>query len=209
MICVGNLTVGGAGKTPVALALAALLRRAGHQPIFVSRGYGGSAKGPLRVDAGVDRAAKVGDEALLLVQSAPTVVGRDRAAAIRLAEQEGSCIILDDGLQNPHIAPNCKLLVVDAAAGFGNGYVLPAGPLRESLQQALPRIDAVIMVGEGAAPADFQGKPVFRARLMPQLPRDFLPQRNYFAFAGIGRPEKFYTTAREAGDEAGGDAGFP
>lgn len=201
VICVGNVTAGGSGKTPTALALAALLQQRGHKPVFVTRGYGGAQRGPLRVDAAHHSAEDVGDEALLLLRQAPVWIGRDRAAAIREAEKNASHIILDDGLQNPHIAPDLSLLVMDGAAGLGNGHMIPAGPLREPLAEALRRVAAVLVVGDGPA-GDWEktcAKPVLRARLQPVIPADFPRDEKFLAFAGIGRPEKFYALCRKEG----------
>ena len=195
-ICVGNIVAGGAGKTPVALALAALLQQAGHRPVFVTRGYGGSEAGPLQV-ATNHAAAAVGDEALLLAQAAPVIIGRDRAAALRLAETlRPSHVILDDGLQNPHVRARLNLLVIDQA-GFGNGCVIPAGPLRETPAAAVRRVDAVIVIGDGTSLSI--NRPVLTAQLLPQLPDDFPRDQSFLAFAGIGRPAKFFNTARQAG----------
>ena len=140
VICIGNLVVGGAGKTPTALALAHLLQRQGQKPVFVMRGYGGNVEGPLQVDPESHSARDVGDEALLLSCSAPVWIGRDRAAAIKAAEKQASHIILDDGLQNPHIAPHLSLLVIDGAIGVGNGQVMPAGASQRNIGKSrLPR----------------------------------------------------------------------
>jgi tetraacyldisaccharide 4'-kinase len=191
VICVGNIVAGGAGKTPAAMAIAQLLRDNGKTPVFVTRGYGGKEAGPLRVDPlkhGVD---DVGDEALLLARMAPTWIGRDRAAAIREAEPNGSHIILDDGLQNPNIQPDISFLVIGGETGLGNGCLIPAGPLRETLEDALKRVTAVILVGAHDA-QNITARvscPVLRAELKPVLPPDFPRRDKFFAFAGIGRPQ--------------------
>ena len=200
VICVGNAVAGGAGKTPVALALARMLFEEGFKPVFVTRGYGGSGD-VTYVDPARHTYEDVGDEALLLAQTAPTWAGRDRVAAIRQAETNGSVIIMDDGLQNPHVKPALSLLVVDGEAGIGNGHIIPAGPLRESFAAALDRAAALIILGDRdqqnlAARTEL---PVFRARLQPDLPRGFARDGKFVAFAGIGRPEKFYATARTLG----------
>ena len=200
VICIGNVVAGGAGKTPTALALAALLKKQGANPVFVSRGYGGTEAGPLRVDLESHTAQEVGDEALLLAAKAPCWIGHGRAAAVRAAEPHASHIILDDGLQNPTVAPSISLLVIDGETELGNGRLIPAGPLRETLEDALRRVSAVVIIGE-----DQQNitprltKPIVNASLQPRLPDGFPRQRDYFAFAGIGRPEKFYALCREAG----------
>ncbi len=202
VICVGNIVAGGAGKTPTCLALYKLLHRQKPQQriVFVTRGYGGTEKGPLRVDPKTHTAQDVGDEALLLARAAPCWIGCDRAAVIREAEKEADLIIMDDGMQNPHVAPTKTLLVVDGAVGFGNKQLIPAGPLRETLNDAFPRIDGIVMIGEDAHhTASYLGKPVVNATLKPGLSTAFLANPRVLAFAGIGRPSKFYTSCREAG----------
>jgi len=210
VICVGNIVAGGAGKTPVALAIAELLKRQGGKPVFVSRGYGGNERGPLFVDPDTHSFHDVGDEALLLARAAPCWIGRDRAAAVKTAEAIASHIILDDGLQNPTVQPSFSLLVIDGATGLGNGKVIPAGPLRESLHDALKRVDVVVMIGEDKQKlvAHIQ-KPVLGAHVITRLPSDFPQDREFFAFAGIGRPEKFFDSCREAGLTLNGTRPFP
>jgi tetraacyldisaccharide 4'-kinase len=185
VVCVGNLVAGGAGKTPVALDLA---ERLGAQ--VVTRGYGGRLAGPVRVSAQDYR--EVGDEPLLLARIAPTWVARDRAAGIRAAVAAGArLVVLDDGFQNPSVAKDLSLLVLD---GLGNGRVIPAGPLREPLADALRRADAIVLMsGDVAATC-----PILRARLAPVNAEAFAG-RKVVALAGIGRPEKFFATLEEAG----------
>lgn len=201
VICVGNIVAGGAGKTPTAMSLARLIIQQGGAPIFVTRGYGGKQKGPLRVDLKQHTSRDVGDESILLAQIAPCWIGRDRAVAIQMAEKENPThIILDDGLQNPKIAPDISLLVVDGVVGFGNRLLIPAGPLRETLHDAFSRISAIVMIGEDSKQvATCLGKPILRARLHPLLAGDILKNEPVLAFAGIGRPAKFYASCREAG----------
>jgi len=203
VICIGNMTVGGTGKTPLALTLAGRLVGQGEKLHFLSRGYGGSEKGPLRVDPGKHSAEKVGDEPLLLAAIAPTWVSADRAEGAAAAVRDGaSLIMMDDGLQNPTLEKDFSILVIDAAAGLGNGRLIPAGPLRERMDDALSRVGAVIIIGRGhaadrlAARARARAIPAFRAilRAAPAPELDGLP---VLAFAGIGRPEKFYATLRE------------
>ncbi len=203
VICVGNLTVGGAGKTPTALWLGRFVRERGGHPAYLSRGYGGSERGPLLVDPDRHDAAAVGDEPLLLSAVAPTWIGADRVASAKAAVAAGAdCLILDDGFQNPHLAKTFSLIVVDAAAGFGNGRVIPAGPCREPLAAGLRRADAVVLIG-----ADRHGLkkrlsphlPVASARLVPHADAARLAGRDVVAFAGIGRPEKFFDTLAEVG----------
>src|SRR5882724_8223709 len=149
VICVGNLTAGGSGKTPIAIAIAETLRARGHSPYFLTCGYGGSTSGPALASRG-HSAAVMGDEALLLARAAPTIVARDRAAGARLAKEKGATVVvMDDGHQNFTLRKNLSLVVVDAQSGFGNGLQIPAGPLREPVGQGLARADAVILMEQG------------------------------------------------------------
>src|SRR5258706_7763352 len=149
VLCVGNLTAGGSGKTPIAIAIADMLRAKGHKPFFLTRGYGGSEHGPALASRG-HSAAVMGDEALLLARAAPTIVARDRAAGARLAIEKGAtALVMDDGHQNFALRKSLSLVVVDAETGFGNGFQIPAGPLREPVPQGLARADAAILVGPG------------------------------------------------------------
>jgi tetraacyldisaccharide 4'-kinase len=210
VICVGNIVAGGAGKTPTAMAIASFLQQTGKSPVFATRGYGGSEHGPTRVDPARHSAHDVGDEALLLARLAPTWIARDRTAAIRMAERTGSHVILDDGLQNPNIEPDISFLVIDGESGFGNERIIPAGPLREPVEDALKRVAAVILVGTDAHNIVARVTcPVIRAALHPALPPDFPVLQKFFAFAGIGRPMKFYATCREAGLNLTGAEDFP
>lgn len=205
VICVGNIVAGGAGKTPVALAIAKKLTERGRAVHFLTRGYGGTITGkiPVRVDSGRHPAAEVGDEALLLARLAPTWVCPDRAAAARAAVAAGAqIIVMDDGYQNPGLKKDFSLLVVDGDYGFGNGRLLPAGPLREPVERGLERAGAVAVIGGGgAARADIieriqkAGKAVIRGHLSPDQEEEaVLGGRKVVAFAGIGRPEKFFDT---------------
>lgn len=207
VICVGNFTLGGTGKTPTAIALAEMLRAAGWRPFFLSRGYGGSEAGPKLVDAHADVAAQVGDEPLLLARVAPTVIARDRVAGAQFACAQGAdVIVMDDGLQNGSLAKDFSLAVVDGRRGIGNAHVFPAGPLRAPLTAQLARTNALLVVGDGTgaqdviASAKARNLPVFHARLMPDASAVAdLKARKVLAFAGIGDPEKFFASAVEAG----------
>ncbi len=207
VLCVGNFTVGGTGKTPVVLALTRMLRARGLHPAMLSRGFGRDAQDLLKVDPLRHGARDVGDEPLLLAEMAPTYVAADRLAAAAAAISEGAdVLVMDDGLQNPGLVKTLSFAVVDAAVGFGNGCVLPAGPLRASLHDQWPLIAAVILVGAGgegvAQMARAQGKSVLRANLRPDAAAVAgLTGRKLLAFAGIGRPEKFFTTLREVGGD--------
>lgn len=214
VVCVGNLVAGGAGKTPVTLALADWLTARGIAVHVVSRGYGGSAAGPLRVDPAIHDAGKVGDEALLLAARAPVWVARDRAAGVAAAAASGAkAVLLDDGFQNPAVAKRLALLVVDADYGFGNGRVMPAGPLRENLCRGLARADAVVLLaadGERCSRpvAGLGARPVVPAVLTPLAGERFAGRR-VLAFAGIARPAKFFATLRRVGAELVATRGFP
>lgn len=207
VICVGNFVAGGAGKTPTAMALAALLARRGETPFVLMRGYGGSLKGPVEVDPAHHSAHAVGDEPLLMARHARTIIARARPEGAALARALGaSLIVMDDGLQNPALAKRLRLAVVDGASGVGNGYCLPAGPLRAPLDEQMAFTDAIVVVGPGAAGqavarrALARGLPVLEARLEPaRQARDRLKGARVVAVSGIGRPEKFAATLREAG----------
>jgi tetraacyldisaccharide 4'-kinase len=212
VICVGNLTVGGAGKTPVALALAERLLVRGERPHFVTRGYGGRARGPLRVDPARHECALVGDEALLLAAVAPTWLARDRLAGARAAAGAGAgLVILDDGFQNPWLTPDVALLVVDGDYGFGNQRLLPAGPLREPVADGLSRATAVLRIGADRVGIDRllpSELPCLAADLRPAPTAPAVAGRRVLAFAGIARPEKLFTTLSAAGAELVGCEAF-
>ena len=202
VICVGNLTAGGAGKTPTVIDVLTRLTERGVAVHAVSRGYRGSERGPLLVEIGAHSAAQVGDEPLLLAAHAPTWVAKDRAAGVRAAVKAGAgAVVLDDGHQNPSVVKDLSLVVVDAGYGFGNGRVLPAGPLRETIADGMARADAAVLIGTPPEPwpESFHGKPVLRAALKARFSGISLDGVRVFAFAGIGRPEKFFDTVREQG----------
>lgn len=210
VIILGNITAGGSGKTPAAIAIAQMLQTAGHKPVFVTRGYLGSVTEPTQVDLTHHSFREVGDEALLLAKIAPCWIGRNRAATVKAAEPHATHIILDDGLQNPTIKGDCNFLVIDGAVGFGNGHLIPAGPLRESLAEALPRLQGCILIGDDVTNLAPQiTKPIFKASLQTLLPPDFSQAESYLAFAGIGRPEKFYQSCRAAGLNISATQDFP
>ncbi len=207
VICVGNISAGGTGKTPIAIAIADAVIARGRNPFFLTRGYGGRLKGPLVVSRS-HRARDVGDEPLLLSRKAATVVARNRAEGAELAAERGAdVIIMDDGHQNFSLAKDLSLIVVDGARGFGNGLVLPAGPLREPAPQGLARADAVILSGEAtpSLPA-FEGL-VLRAHIGPAATENWRGRR-VLAFAGIGQPENFFASLRALGAEVAGAVRF-
>jgi tetraacyldisaccharide 4'-kinase len=215
VVCVGNLVAGGAGKTPVTLALASDLAARDRAVHIVTRGYGGYLGGPVPVDPTRHDAAAVGDEALLLAPRAPCWVARDRSAGVRAAVAAGAeIVVLDDGFQNPTVTMTLSLVVIDAAYGLGNRRVIPAGPLRESLTRGLARADAVVLLAAGPARSDVDwvgigdGLPVLRAALTP-VAGERLAGERLFAFAGIGRPEKFFATLRGLGAVLVGTRAFP
>ena len=204
VICVGNLVAGGAGKTPTAVFVAQWLLRSGRRPVFVSRGYGGRLKGPVQVDPARHTSSDCGDEPLLLAKIAPVIVSRDRVSGAAMAARLGDCIVMDDGLQNPALLKDFSIAVIDAKAGIGNGYCLPAGPLRAPLAAQWPLVDAVLLIGEGGVHPDIlsvpESIPVFRGLLEPDPhQKSGLKGLSVFAFAGIGRPSKFFTTLADCG----------
>ncbi len=211
VICIGNLTAGGAGKTPTAIAIAKRLNASGQTPHFLTRGYGGRARGPTLVDIARHNVEYVGDEALLLAQIAPTWVSKDRVAGAKAAADAGaSVIILDDGHQNPHLTHDLALIVIDAAFGFGNKRLMPAGPLRETVTFGLSRADALVVLGSGSAHlAGLPAIPILRAFVQATDDCIDLQEKRVVAFAGIGRPEKFFETLQRLGADLVGAHRFP
>ena len=204
VICVGNLTAGGAGKTPVVRDLAARLTAMGRQPGILSRGYGGRLDGPLRVDPAVHSARDVGDEPLLLAKDTPCWIAADRKAGAHAMILAGiDIIVMDDGLQNPALAQTLKLIVADGATGFGNGRSIPAGPLREPVDTGIARADALIVMGEdrhGITQTFSKQLSILQANVNIE-DSDWLSAIKVVAFAGIGRPEKFRASLAAAGTE--------
>lgn len=217
VICVGNYHTGGAGKTPTVLALMTMLREMGETPFVLSRGYGGSLPGPLRVDVARHAAAEVGDEPLMMAAHGPVVIARDRLKGARLARGEGaSVIVMDDGFQNPALRKDISLIVVGGGRGLGNGRVFPAGPLRAPLAPQLARTDALLVIGEGEAAADLERAlaardvPVFHGRVTPDADAvATLREKRVLAFAGIGDPERFFDTLRAHGIAVTTERRFP
>lgn len=217
VICLGNLTVGGAGKTPAAIEVGRLLLAAHERPYFLTRGYGGRLAGPVRVEPARHTAAAVGDEPLLLARLAPTIVSRDRVAGAEAAHRDGATVIvMDDGFQNPSLTKDLAIVLVDGRRGIGNGCVVPAGPLRAPLAAQLENAHAIVVVGppHGAAAvvesAKRRGLAIFHARLAPDAAMiAAIGRRPVLAFAGIGNPEKFFATLIEAGIAVAEQMSFP
>ncbi len=214
VVCIGNFTVGGAGKTPLALAVEELLGELGHRPAFLTRGYGGRLAGPHLVDPARDTAADTGDEALLLARKAPAMLARNRADGARAIEELGaSVIVMDDGFQTPSLVKDLSLIAVDAGAGIGNGRVFPAGPLRAPLRFQLRRAGAVVLIGNeegnGCSIAELGSRPALKARLKPACNLEWMHGSPLLAFCGIGRPEKFFAMLRGLGADLAVMQAFP
>ena len=216
VFCVGNYHVGGAGKTPTVLALVKLLRDLGETPVVLSRGYGGRLRGPVMVDPSRHRATDVGDEPLMLARTVQVTVARDRIDGLALSRSQGATVIvMDDGFQNPTIAKDASLIVIDAHRGLGNACVFPAGPLRAPLPPQIARTDALIVIGEGgaadgvAATVAAQDKPVLTAHLRADdASLSSLRGKRVLAFAGIGDPARFFRTLRANGVDVVGERAF-
>ncbi|MBV9137351.1 MAG: tetraacyldisaccharide 4'-kinase [Hyphomicrobiales bacterium] len=217
VLCVGNFVAGGSGKTPFAIELGRHLVRMGENPAFLTRGYGGKSRGPTIVDPARHKVPEVGDEALLLARHAITIVAKTRSAGARLAEHAGaSVIVLDDGLQNSSLAKDFSFAIVDGETAIGNGLCVPSGPLRAPLAAQWPFVHAIVTVGSVGAPcrtlieeARGQGISTLRARLVPDPEVvEALRGRTVVAFAGIGRPEKFFASLRAIGAVLVAEHGF-
>lgn len=207
--CVGNVTMGGSGKTPVVIALVNELQQRGFKPFCLSKGYGGRLKGPVQVDPSHHTAAQVGDEALLLAQHTPTFMAHRRLDGLKaiLATKACDIVLMDDGLQNPTIHKDFSILVIDRLAGMGNGYLFPAGPLREPLSCGLRKVQAVVEMGQGEW-STATVKPKFSGSLQGCPATDY-PSGLYLAFAGIGYPQKFFTTLQDQGFDLVDGVAFP
>ena len=202
VICIGNINVGGTGKTPTTIALAQKLISMGIEPHVVSRGYGGRLQGPVRVVERTHTAHDVGDEPLLIAAFTPTWIAKDRAAGVKAAEAAGAeIILLDDGFQNPAVHKDISIVVVDAKRGFGNGAVMPAGPLREPVDKGLKRADFVLTIGDQSAFDRALPVPRLRGSLKPLMTGMQWQGMRVLAFAGIGDPSKFFATLRSLGAE--------
>ncbi len=213
VICIGNLTAGGAGKTPTVQLVTKWLRDAGRTPAILSRGFGGSVRTPLRVDPACHTAAQIGDEPLMLAADCAVYVGADRHKTLRLAARDGADIMVkDDGFQNPSMAHHFNLIVVDGATGIGNGRLLPAGPLRQNLSVALDRLDALLVIGQPThaslsaliARIEALGKQVFYGRIIS----DKKGTGAVHGFCGIAKPEKFAASLAAQGYDVVGFTAF-
>ena len=209
VVCVGNINMGGTGKTPTVIEVVKRLQDLGKKPHIVTRGYRGTLAGPVKVDPQAHKADETGDEPLLLAEFAPCWVAKDRLAGTQAAISAGAdVVVLDDGMQNPALAPDLTILVADAEIGFGNGRVFPAGPLRQTVDAGVARADLVLAIGPEKARKEFQecwpemhGSSFMSGKLQPlETGMDWIGLRAV-AFAGIGRPEKFFATLRGLGAE--------
>jgi tetraacyldisaccharide 4'-kinase len=212
VLCIGNITMGGAGKTPVAIALAKILKAKGYKVHFLSRGYGKTLPGCVKVDAAVHSAAEVGDEPLLLSLHGTVWASADRVEAVKTAIEAGADIaIMDDGLQNPSLVKDGAFLVIDGSYGFGNNRLFPSGPLREELSSAVRKVQAAIVIGEdqtGVKGLLYGKLPVIAGKVMPHI-ADELRNNNILAFAGLGNPGKFFDMLRAEGLEVVETVAFP
>lgn len=212
IICIGNFTLGGTGKTPLAIKLSHILGDLGWQPSFLSRGYKGKYAGPLLVDPNDHSAEDVGDEPMLLAAHAPTIIAKKRVDGAWLLEQRNTnIIIMDDGFQNPTLRKNISIIAIDSSTALGNGRIFPAGPLRAPLEFQLPKADAIIITGSpGPEKAKLieklrqkykYKKPILRGSLTPSDDTAWLKDKPILAYAGIGRPEKLFQSLEQAGGQ--------
>lgn len=221
VICIGNLTAGGTGKTPLTRLIAQLLADRGASPVILSRGYGGRLKGPVWVDRTTHSADDVGDEPLMMAADAPVMVARrrdDGARAVLHERPETGAILLDDGLQNPHVRKDLSIAVVDARRMFGNGRVIPSGPLRAPLAVQVPRIDAFVLNGPDIATCTAArdtlaahigtDAAVLTMSVAPDADTSWLVGRRVVAFAGIANPARFYGLAERLGADVAATRDF-
>ena len=208
VICIGNFVAGGAGKTPAALAIAALLQQSHKTSGFLTRGYGGKLSGPVVVDPAQHSSHDVGDEALLLVNACPTIVAKDRAdGAARFSKTDTDIIIMDDGFQNPSLHKDLALIVIDHHQGIGNGCVIPSGPLRAPIAEQISKAHGFIIIGGELNDQNLMqslqrsDKPIFTSHLEPIATAPDLSGKKVIAFTGIGMPDKFFATLESAGAE--------
>ncbi len=214
VICIGNITLGGTGKTPVVIMLAQVLKEQGFNPHILSRGYGGKLKGPLLVDVVHHTAKEVGDEPLLIAQVAPTWIAKNKVEGAQAAIKAGAeILLLDDGLQNPSLHKDCSIIVVNGEYGLGNERVFPAGPLRETMKNALKKSKIIVVMGQDKY--EFKNKlgkmcSIFQGELFPNMDDiEVLKNKPLYAFAGIGHPEKFFNMLYNKGLYIIGQKAFP
>ncbi len=209
VICIGNVTAGGAGKTPAALAIAAMLQEEGKNVHFITTGFGRKSENIGVVRVAKQPAEEIGDEPLLLAATAPTWVGENRAELAKAAEKAGAdIIIMDDGFQNAEIEKDVSLIVIDGGYGLGNGRVIPAGPLREPFAAALARADGVIIVGKKTKELPEFTLPSFKANMELDIPEN-VKDEEVVAFCGIGRPDKFFASLKNHNIKVVEELGFP
>ncbi len=216
VICVGNFTAGGTGKTPLTIHIAARLKVLGARPAILTRGYGGTVSGPYDVTPETDKAERVGDEPLLLANAAPTVVCRDRVMGAKHIERtNATAIIMDDGMQNPTLGKNLTIAVIDGARGLGNGWAIPSGPLRVSLRRQFEHVDAILINGESSEQTREKlasmriSVPVINGTLAPATNKIELSKRAVVAFSGIGNPSRFHKTLEDCGAQIRDRFDFP
>jgi len=214
VICVGNIVLGGTGKTPITIMIASALKEQGFNVHILSRGYGGKLKGPLLVDPFYHTAQEVGDEPLLLAQATSTWISKNKAEGAKAATQAGAeILILDDGLQNPSLYKNFSIIVVNGEYGLGNERVFPAGPLRETVESGLKKANIIMIMGKDNHSLEkrWQGIcPIFHGDLDPYI-NDIQALKNkpIYAFAGIGHPEKFFAMLHNYGLHVIAEKAFP
>ena len=213
VICIGNLTIGGTGKTPFAIYIYKVLKKLGYKPVFLTRGYGGLIKGPIKVKD-THNFKDIGDEALLLNKIGPTFVSKNRSLGAKLIEKHENnfnVIIMDDGLQNYQLIQDIKFLLVDKNLEFGNEFCIPAGPLRELASQGLMRIDAIVLTGNNNKDIDFKNihnKTVFNSKVKTmKFPK--IKKEKLLAFCGLANSNKFYETLKENGFNVISTKSFP
>lgn len=208
VICIGNVTVGGTGKSPLVMAMRKWFNEKGIRAASLSRGYKGSLKGPLKVDAASHTAAETGDEPLMMAMSGESWIGANRAEAGKAMVEDGvELILMDDGFQNPQLHKDHSILVIDSDAPFGNGHVIPKGPLREPITAAEARAQSVVLMGTGPHPSDLHAdKPIIRARIEPT---GAVPRGPIVVFAGIGRPQKVFDGLITRGGEISESVPYP
>lgn len=216
VICIGNFTAGGTGKTPLAIDIATRLKNHGARPTILTRGYGGTVSGPYDVDPDSDTAGRVGDEPLLLARAAPTVVCRDRIMGAKHIERtDATVIIMDDGMQNPKLAKTLSIAVVDGTRGFGNAWTIPSGPLRAPIEQQALIADAIVVNGELSAKARSRiaaanfSIPIMTGNLKPATKTIDLAERPIVAFCGIGNPSRFHKTLEDCRSQIRESFEFP